>query len=444
MKGTGYRQFFLIMIVSVLYALSGMLLPSFAAESGHDSEHVYVIPIKDEVEKGLEAFLSRAVDEAKENKADHIIFKIDTPGGAVNAAEQIAQNFQKVDIETTSFIANRALSAGSFLALNTDNIYMKPQATMGASGVINQDGTAADKKAQSAWLSAMKSAAESNGRDPQYAAAMADPSIDMPKYGAGEGKYLTLEASTAKEIGYSNGTVESRAELLDKLGYSDADVTEVEMTFSEHLARFITSPVVVPILLSVASIGLIVELFSPGFGIPGSIGILALILFFYGHIIAGLAGMEAVILLILGIGLIIAEFFLSGGIAGILGVASVIGSLIMSGQDLGEMVMSISIALVVTLIAAAILFKTISREKSFFNRIVLTDQTSTEHGYVATDNREELLNCTGETLTPLRPSGSALIGNERVDVVSEGGFIEKDRSISVVRVEGIRVIVREI
>src|SRR5699024_7889878 len=129
---------------------------------------------------------------------------------------------------------------GSYIALNTDNIYMKPQATMGASGVINQDGTAADKKAQSAWLSAMRSAAESKGRDPLYAAAMADPSIDLPEYAAEEGKYLTLGPSSAKEVGYSNGTAEDRTEVLEALGLDNATVAEQEMTISEQIARFIT------------------------------------------------------------------------------------------------------------------------------------------------------------------------------------------------------------
>ncbi|ALX50549.1 NfeD family protein [Lentibacillus amyloliquefaciens] len=420
-----------------------------AVSSVHANENgseqlVYVIPIENEVEKGLEAFLTRTAEEAEAKNADHIIFEIDTPGGAVAAAEQIGELFQGLETETTSFIVNRALSAGSYMALNTDNIYMKPQATMGASGVINQDGTAADEKAQSAWLSAMKSAAESKGRDPQYAAAMADPSIDMPEYAAGEGEYLTLGPSSAEEVGYSNGTVESRQALLAELGLEDATVTEAELTISEHIARFITNPVVVPILLSLASLGIMMELFSPGFGLPGIIGGISLILFFYGHVVAGLAGMEAIILLLLGIGLIVAEFFLPGGIAGLIGVAAIIGSLIMSGQDIGHMAMSISIAVLVMIIAAFVLFKTMGGGRSVFRRMVLTDQTSSELGYVSQENRLELIGLEGKTMTPLRPSGSALFGSERLDVVTEGGFIEKDKLVKIVKVEGVRIVVREI
>ncbi|MEC2160054.1 NfeD family protein [Virgibacillus halodenitrificans] len=418
-------------------------IPVKAAEDG-SGKSVYFIPIEREVERGLEAFLSRTTEEAIENGADHIVFEIDTPGGRVDSAGQIAKLLQDLNIPTTSFIVNQALSAGSYIALNTDNIYMKPQATMGASGVINSDGTAADKKAQSAWLAAMKSAAESKGRDPIYAAAMADSSIDLPEYDAGKGKFLTLGPTEAVKVNYAKAVVDDRVELLHELGLSNAAVVEKEPTFSEEVARFLTNPVVIPILLSVASLGLIVELYSPGFGVPGTMGLVALVLFFYGHIVAGLAGMEAIILLILGIALIIAEFFLPGGIAGLLGIGAIIGSLLMSGYDLGHMAMSISIAFLVTLIVSIILFRRIGMDKGVFRHIILKEQTTTELGYVSSVNRLELIGLEGRTVTPLRPSGTAVFDNERLDVISEGGYIDANRNIKVIKVEGVRIVVREI
>src|SRR5699024_1299151 len=150
------------------------------SKSASKDKLVYIIPIENQVERGLEAFLVRSTNEAIEAGADHIVFEIDTPGGRVDSASQIAKLLQSLEIESTSYIVNAALSAGSYIAWNTDNIYMKKQATMGASGVITGDGNAADKKAQSAWIAAMKSAAESKGRDPLYAEAMANPEIDLP------------------------------------------------------------------------------------------------------------------------------------------------------------------------------------------------------------------------------------------------------------------------
>lgn len=405
---------------------------------------VYVIPIEDEVERGLEAFLIRSTEEAVEEGANHIIFEIDTPGGRVDSATQIAKLLQGLQIPTTSFIVNEALSAGSYIALNTDTIYMSPQATMGASGVIDSEGNAADKKAQSAWLAAMEGAAESKeGRDPLYAAAMADPDIDLPEYGAPKGKFLTLSPNEALEVDYSQGIVNNRVELLHELDLSDATIVETETTGAEEFARFITSPIVIPILLSVASLGLIVELYTPGFGVAGTMGLVSLVLFFYGHVIAGLAGMEAIVLLVLGIILIITEFFVAGGVLGLLGIGAIIGSLFMSGYSLGHMSLSISIAFIVAIIAAFILFKSIGMERGLFRHIILRDRTSTDLGYVSSANRSELVGLVGITVTQLRPSGAAEVNNERIDVVSEGKFVERGKEIEIIKVEGMRVVVRE-
>lgn len=436
---------YILLLTGIVYlTISGMPEKSAQAADSGDGKLVYVIPIEKEVERGLEAFLIRATEEAEEAGADHIIFEIDTPGGRVDSAGQIAKLLQNLEIPTTSFIVNQALSAGSYIALNTDTIYMKPQATIGASGVIDQEGNAADKKAQSAWIAAMKSAAESKGRDPLYAAAMADPSIDLPEYGAAKGEFLTLDPTSALEVKYAEGIVKHRTELLSELGLSDATVEEVETSFAEEVARFVTNPVVIPILLSIASLGLIVELYSPGFGVPGTMGLIALLLFFYGHIIAGLAGMETIVLLALGIVLIVAEFFVAGGILGLLGVGAIIGALFMAGFDVGQMALSISIAFVVAIIAAVVLFKWVGMERGLFKHIILRGSTTTELGYVSTVNRLELIGLEGVAITPLRPAGTAEFDQERLDVVSEGVFLEKDTPIKIVKVEGSRIVVREI
>lgn len=405
---------------------------------------VYVIPVEREVERGLESFLRRSVKEATEARANHIIFEINTPGGRVDAAKNIASILQSIDVPTTSYIVSDALSAGSYIALNTDTIYMAPHASIGASGVINADGTAADKKAQSAWLSNMIAAAESKDRDPLYAEAMADETIDLPEYNAETGKFLTLYPAAAIEVDYSEGTMQNRQEVLFDLGLANAKIVETETTFAEEVARFVTSPIVIPILLSVASLGLIVELYSPGFGVPGIMGLSALLLFFYGHVIAGLAGMEAIVLLILGIGLIIAEFFVTGGILGILGIGAILGSLFMAGYDLAHMSMSIAIACIVAITVGVILYKFIGLEKGLFKRLILRDQTTTELGYVSSVNRLELIGLEGVALTGLRPSGMVQLEDERLDVVSEGSFIDRGERVKVVKVEGMRIVVRKI
>ncbi|MFD2679941.1 NfeD family protein [Bacillus seohaeanensis] len=412
-----------------------------SAESG--SKNVYVIPIQKEVEKGMHAFLERGIEEARENNADVIVFDINTPGGLVDAAGDIGQLLDGVETKTVAFINNKALSAGAFIALHAEEIYMVPNGQIGSAAVIDQAGNAADKKAQSYWLSAMKSAAESQNRDPDYALAMADETMKIPELGIEKGELLTLGSSTAEKVGYSEGTVDSLQELLNKLNLENATIHQVEETFAEKLARFITNPIVVPILLSLASLGLVVELYSPGFGVAGSIGLASLLLFFYGHLVAGLAGYETLILFLIGVALIIAELFLPGGIAGILGIVAVIGSIILAGGNVMQMSISILIALCVAIIAMILFVKVFGKKMKLFNKIILKDSTSTESGYVSNANRVELIGRVGTTKTPLRPSGTVIVEDERIDAVSEGGYIKQDVQVKIIKVEGSRIVVRE-
>ena len=246
-------------------------------------------------------------------------------------------------------------------------IYMVEGGRIGSSGVIDQQGNAADEKAQSYWLSAMKGAAEKTGRDPIYAMAMADKSIAIPGIKK-SGTFLTLTSSEAQEIEYSNGTVKSLDDVLNQLDLKDAKLERLDESFAEKIARFVTNPIIVPILLSIGSLGLIIELYSPGFGLPGIAGISALLLFFYGHLVAGLAGYESLILFVIGILLIILEFFVVGGIAGAIGIVSVIASMFLASGDIAVIGISLVIAIGVSIIASILLVKVFGRKMKFFRK----------------------------------------------------------------------------
>lgn len=433
-----------IWLIALIILAAVLISPNILKAEQGEGKLVYIIPVENEVERGLEAFLKRTTDEAIEAGANHIIFEIDTPGGRVDSAGQIGKILQQIDIPTTAYIVNNALSAGSYIALNLDTIYMRPNATMGASGVITTDGTAADKKAQSAWIAAMKSAAEANDRDPIYAIAMADESIDLPELNKPPGEFLTLTPNDAVKVGYAEGIMNNRVELLHELNLASATIVEPETTIAEEIARFVTSPIVIPILLSIASIGLIVELYTPGFGIAGTMGLVSLFLFFYGHVIAGLAGLEAVVLFIIGLILIVLEWFVPGGILGIIGSISIVASLFIAGYDFTQMSISILIALIVAIITFVIFYRSVGLNRGLFKKLILQDRTTTEEGYISTKDRTDLIGKEGKSITPLRPAGTILVDDERIDVVTEGSFIEANKPVKIIFVEGMRIVVREI
>lgn len=405
---------------------------------------VYFIPIEETVEKGLAAFIDRSIQEAEEMGADKIVLELNTPGGAVDAAIAIAKSLNETKIETIAYVNKQAISAGAYIALNTDRIYFHPSGTMGSAAIIDIEGNAADKKATSFWKAEMINAAESHNVDPIIAEAMVDEEVDLKQYGAGKGELLTLTAKQALEVDYAKAIVSNRQELLDEIGLSNAQIVESNVTFAEKVARFLTHPVVIPILLSIGSIGLVLELYTPGFGIPGFMGLFSLLLFFYGHHVAGLAGMESIILFVGGILLIIAEFFIPGGIAGLIGTISIIISMFIASGNVMQMAISLIIAIIVAILVFILMTKVFGKKMKFFKKIILTDATTTEKGYVSNENRTDLIGKEGVALTVLRPSGTAIIDDERVDVVTEGGFIAKGKKVKVIKTEGSRIVVREI
>ncbi|MCM3716872.1 NfeD family protein [Fictibacillus phosphorivorans] len=432
------RTRLLIYALCFIWGIYGLLANQEVFSAGK-GKTVTFIPVEHEVERGLEAFLERNIKKAETDGTDHIVLEIYTPGGRVDAAIHIAKLMRETDIPITAYIVKNAFSAGAYIALNADEIVMKPSTTIGSAAVIDSQGNTAGQKAESAWKAEMLAAAELNDRDPLYAEAMVDPDVEIPALGLKKEKLLTLTASEAVKVGYAEKIVEDRQELLAYLNLEEAKVVESEPTFADKIARFVTNPVIVPILLSLGSLGLVLELYTPGFGIAGSIGALSLFLFFYGHMIAGLAGWEAIILFVIGFILIILELFLPGGIIGIIGVIAMLTGLILAGGS--GILLAIAIAIIITIIGSYFFIRSFGYNGPL-KRLVLFDSTSSEKGYLSHSERIDLTGKTGISATPLRPAGSVKIDDEYIDVVSEGSFIGKGEKVKIVKVSGGRVVVR--
>lgn len=436
-----------IRIVSSLLTLS-MALLLFIPFAQHifaaNDQKVVVAEVHDNIDRGLYAFLSRAIDKAEEQNAKVLVLDIKSPGGYVDAALDIGTLLQSTDLHIITYVNGYALSAGSYIALHGDELYMKETATIGASQAVTSNGNAAGVKVESAWTSAMVSIAEAKGRKAIYAEAMANPNVNVPEYRAGIGQLLTLTADEAMEVGYAKGIANSLQEVLQQENLADAQQINLKPTFFENLVQFITNPIMIPILLTIAAVGLVFELFSPGFGVSGLIGLIALGLFFFGHLLAGLAGLEVIVIFAIGFILVIAELFIPGGIIGAIGAGLIIVSLLFAGASFTHMALSIIIAIAIAIVGMVVLMKFFGKKMHVFNKLVLKDATTSEEGYVSNENRTELVGKQGMTLTPLRPAGVVEIEGERLDVVSEGTFVDSQTFVKVVKVEGSRIVVRKI
>lgn len=204
----------------------------------------------------------------------------------------------------------------------------------------------------------------------------------------------------------------------------------------------LTHPLIITVLLCIASLSLVFSLFSVSGVAPIIVHLLA-ISFVYGiFFVEGSLTALAVLMLISGMILLFLELFVPGGIIGTIGFAFIVMSLMSIAPHAPYMLYSILTALIVAVVGMVIMMKFFGKKLNVFNKMVLSDATDTKSGYVSNVNRTELLGQVAITATPLRPSGTAMYGDERLDVVTEGGFIAAGTEVVIIEVEGARIVVR--
>lgn len=424
-----------------LICMSMLLVPLQQNVYADENKQVMLIPVKQDIESGLEGFLNRAFATASEQGADVVILDIDTPGGEVGAANNIGHLVRESPMEVIAYIDNQAFSAGTYIALNADKIVMTPGSNIGAAAPIDRSGNAADIKIISAWSEKMVAAARLNNRNPEIARAMVEIQSEIPGVKA-KGTVLSLDAIKAKEVGYADQVVKDKQELYQSLGVKEGQVKSIDPTLSEQVARFVTNPTVMSLLFIIGLVGMIAELLVPGFGVYGTLGMLSFSLYFFGHYVAGFASLLHIGLFLLGVILLILEIFLPGGIIGVLGFISMVSGIVLAAYDTSQGALSLGIASLVAIVVAYLLVKFFGL-RGLWTKFILRTELRNDEGYVAPKDQRELLNQSGIALTPLRPAGIVKIDGKRIDAVSVGGFINAGSSIVVIQVEGTRVVVQE-
>lgn len=438
-----------LILMSLLPVLSVAAQTAEQQSRADGNKLVYSIPVHQTIESGLQKFLERSIAEAEQNNASLIILDLDTLGGRVDAALDIGRLIRESKVPTVAFVHGKAISAGSYIALNSGKIVMERGSSIGAAAVVDASGKEVDSpKVIAFWKGEMKAAAEIQKRNPQIAEKMVDKNmtVSVPELGRTyeKGELISLSAEDALKAGYAEKVVGSRSELLNVLGYADAQVYEVQPTLAEKLARFLTNGIVSTILLLVGIAGIGVELLLPGHAVSGVLGLTAFGLYFFGHYAAGFAGTEDIFLFVIGVLLMIAEVFIPGfGILAIAGIVCLASSVILAAYDSSNAAVSLGIASAAALVLI-VLVAYYFRHKGIWNKFILKDALKTELGYVSTSSKEHLLGKKGVAITPLRPAGIAKIEGGRVDVVTSGEFVESRKEIEVVQIEGTRVVVREV
>ena len=422
--------------------------------------NVLVFPVQGNIDLGLSAFLERALKTAE--APDLVILDINTFGGRVDAAVQIRDRMMELDTPSVAYVHPRAISAGALIALSCDAIAIAPGGTIGAATPVQIEGgeaTPVDEKYTSYLRSEFRSTAEARGRDGEVAEAMVDASTAIEGLVVEE-KLLTMDDGQALEWGIADVRIDDLDALLTALRLGQAELERPEISWAERMVRFLTDPIVGGLLMTVGMLGIGIELYTPGVGLPGGVGVTCLALFFFGHFMTHLAGIEEIVLIGIGLILLLVEAFVIPGF----GVAGIAGIIVLGlGMVLALLGLDVKVAFETGAIfdAALRVFASLSvalmaflgflyfaPESRFASRLVLKEKvkgTVEREGRTSSQAEEdELMGQGGVAVSDLRPSGIARFGEQRVDVVTEGDYVDGGSRVRVIEVRGNRVVVRRI
>ncbi len=453
-------------------------------------QKVFVIPVSGTVDPGMAAFIERARQEATQDPQSLSILEINTFGGRVDSALQIVDTMLRFPKgRTIAYVSPKAISAGALIALSCSDLAMAPGSTIGDVAPIMQSSEGPKElgeKFQSPIRAKFRAMAERNGYPPPLVEAMvtkekevfelkmadgttrymdAQQYADLPedekaaatskKTIVEEGELLTMHDTEAKAYGFSMMTVNSIEDLLTRLDVGQYELTRIEESWSEALVRLIDG--IAPILMMIGLAGLYIEIKSPGFGVPGAVGVLCLALVFLSQYLVGLANYTEFFILVAGIILLGVEVFvLPGfGIAGFAGMVLIVIGIILSMQGfvvpdpslpwqtdiLIENGVRVLGAYVAAMIGGLIFIRYVmpripsSREGPYLSASLKGANVETRESQMVKPGD------TGTALTYLRPSGKAEINDEMFDVITENQFLEKGTPIRVIDIRGNRIIV---
>jgi membrane-bound serine protease (ClpP class) len=470
-----------------------LLIPDFtearaAEEVAAAEKRVYVLPIRDDIMPPLVYLVRRGVKEAMEARASLLVLDMKTDGGRVDTTEEIIEILGQFKGQTVTYVNDRAFSAGSFISAATQKIYMAPQSVIGAaapimlapggSGPMEMPETM-EIKMNSAVRALVRRVCEKNGHDVDVLEAMIDKTKELKRLRIERGSdgsvstnslvlkekgdILTLtDTEAAREYGdpakplLSAGTVDSLDALLKKLGYEEARRTDIKPTGAERLGTWINT--ISPLLLIIGILGVYIEFKTPGFGLPGIVGIVAFALYFLGGYIAGLSGMEWVLGFIVGLVLVALELFVFPGtlILGLAGAGLMLVALVMAMVDVYpgmpalpslEQLRPRAISLLITFGGAAAgiwALSLILPKTSLYGRLVSQSASGVASGVETAQKQEERIGQVGVALSPLRPGGKAQFGEQILDVITQGDMISKGQPVRIIGHSGTEAVVEAV
>ncbi|MEM9157728.1 MAG: NfeD family protein [Verrucomicrobiota bacterium] len=428
----------------------------------------YVIDVKDAIGKPVLFAIRNGVKEAIRNESDVVVLDMDTPGGRLDVTLEIMEILDKFPGKTITYVNGDATSAGAIIASVTNEIYMGSRATIGSAEVVTGQGEDVQDSMKRKINSYLNAKLEAYTDQYPYRAevirAMMDPAFEF-KIGddviSAKDELLNLNAKRAhQEYGdppmplLGSGIVDDLDDLMDSLALGNPAVVErFDSTWSLELASLLVS--VAPFLITIGMIGVYIEFQTPGFGIPGIVGVSAFVIAIFGHSVAGLAGSEALLFLVLGIILLAVEIFVFPGslIFAMSGIALMLGSLIWSMTDIWpegtpgfewnfgmfvDPIINLMIGMIFGVVGIAVLVRFLPKTAGRNPMVLGASIGGTSKGSADTfseETEDSLIGKIGVAMSDLYPSGQVEVEGQYYEVRLDSGSLERGERVKVVSKE---------
>ena len=451
-------------LCTILAGAAGCLaVETIAGPAAPRKTVVYVIPVREEINRPTFYILRRGLKEAIEQKADVVLLDMNTPGGALDVTFDIMEALDKFPGKKLTFVDKEAMSAGAFISAVTDEIFFVPNGVIGAAAPVLATGGDVDKtmkqKIVSYLRARMRASSEGKGYRGQVISAMIDEDYELKigdKVLKPKGELLSLTASEAMEnygeppqalLG-AGKAADVGALLTAKYGADGYEVRNFKVTWSEKAAQYLNA--LSPILMGLGLLALFIEFKAPSHGMFAGIGVALLLVVFFGHFVAGLSGHEPVLVFSLGLLLLAVEIFFFPGVAlpAVLGLVLMLVSLVwamadfwpnepirFSGDVLLQPITNLGLGLSLSIILGFVLLRYLPQgwvcDKMVVGAAIGGAAQVAGVGPEAAHEVDSLIGRHGVAVTVLRPSGQVEIAGRRFEATVEVGAVNAGDAVVV-------------
>ena len=430
MLRTVFKVVFLACIVMPIIAGLGGSLVSAATPTT-----VEVLSVNGTIVPVVADYIDRGISRAERDGATVCIIELDTPGGLLDSTDRIVKSIMNADVPVVVYVTPKgawAASAGTFITLSANIAAMTPGTTIGAAHPVSGGGQEipADEMQKIVEFSAkwMRTIAEERGRNMEEAELAVTESKSFTDTDALAANLINLRANSLDDLisqinGWSMTLASGRQVTIDTTDYG---VTRNGMSDIQRFLQTISDPNIAYILLTLATIGLIVEISNPGLVFPGVAGGISLFLAFYSMGVLN-AYWGGIALILLAVGLFIAEYFThSFGLLTAGAVASLVfGSLILfSGTPEVQLDKRLIAGVTVGITAFAV----------FVVSAIIRGQRRRK-----ATGAEGMIGTVAKARTPLDPTGTVLAEGELWAAASESGRVAPGEEVIISKVDGLKL-----